>query len=117
MRMMDDDTGFTGPVNIGNPGEFTIKELAELIIELTGSKSKIIYLPLPQDDPLQRKPDIALAKERLDWEPKVCHKCTLLRIAKDPVMHTCRAAGVRIKAGARKCSNCLSRWPAFMVRG
>eukprot|EP01010_Urceolus_cornutus_P000384 NODE_1051_length_1142_cov_985.473925_g799_i0.p1 GENE.NODE_1051_length_1142_cov_985.473925_g799_i0~~NODE_1051_length_1142_cov_985.473925_g799_i0.p1 ORF type:complete len:229 (-),score=45.23 NODE_1051_length_1142_cov_985.473925_g799_i0:55-741(-) len=71
IRMMNSEKGFTGPVNIGNPGEFTIKELAELVIELTGSKSKIVYLPLPHDDPLQRKPDITLAKAKLDWEPKV----------------------------------------------
>jgi len=61
---------FTGPVNIGNPGEFTIKQLAELVIELTGSKSKIVYRPLPADDPVRRRPDITLAKERLGWEPK-----------------------------------------------
>jgi len=62
---------FTGPVNIGNPGEFTILELAEAVIRLTGSSSRIINKPLPQDDPLQRKPDISLAQERLGWEPKV----------------------------------------------
>jgi len=62
---------FTGPVNIGNPGEFTILQLAEKIIQLTNSKSKIIYLPLPQDDPMQRKPDITLAKEKLNWAPSV----------------------------------------------
>jgi UDP-glucuronate decarboxylase len=61
----------TGPVNLGNPGEFTIHELAEAVIRQTGSKSKIIYEPLPQDDPLQRKPDISLARERLGWEPEV----------------------------------------------
>jgi UDP-glucuronate decarboxylase len=60
-----------GPINLGNPGEFTILELAEKTIELTGSKSKINYKPLPQDDPLQRRPDISLAKKELDWEPKV----------------------------------------------
>lgn len=60
-----------GPVNIGNPGEFTIKELAETVIEMTNSTSKIVYLPLPQDDPKQRKPDIAKAKELLNWEPTV----------------------------------------------
>ncbi len=61
----------TGPVNIGNPGEFTIMELAEKIIKMTKSKSKIIFEPLPQDDPKQRKPDITLAKQFLNWEPKV----------------------------------------------
>ncbi len=69
--MNNTDEDFIGPVNIGNPGEFTILELAEKVIELTNSRSKIIYLPLPQDDPLQRKPDISLAKEKLNWSPKV----------------------------------------------
>ncbi len=68
MRTGDD---FTGPVNIGNPTEVTIKSLAEKIIQLTGSKSKIVYKPLPEDDPIQRQPDIALAKKELNWEPKV----------------------------------------------
>lgn len=72
VRMMDTGDDFTGPVNIGNPGEFTMLELAQNIIELTGSKSKIVYLPLPQDDPTQRQPNISLAKEKLNgWEPKV----------------------------------------------
>jgi UDP-glucuronate decarboxylase len=62
---------FTGPVNLGNPNEFTIRELAEKVIELTGSRSKLVNRPLPQDDPMQRKPDIALARERLDWTPTV----------------------------------------------
>jgi UDP-glucuronate decarboxylase len=69
--MMNSRSDFTGPVNIGNPGEFTIGELAEEVIRLTGSKAQIQYNPLPQDDPKQRKPDIALAKRELDWEPKV----------------------------------------------
>jgi UDP-glucuronate decarboxylase len=69
--MMDSSDDFTGPVNIGNPGEFTMLELAEKIISLTGSSSKIIYRPLPRDDPKQRKPDISLAKEELHWEPKI----------------------------------------------
>jgi len=71
MTKMMDTKDFTGPVNLGNPDEFTIKELAEKVLELTGSKSKIIYKELPQDDPRRRKPDISLAKEKLDWEPKV----------------------------------------------
>jgi len=72
VSLMDDtDEDFTGPVNIGNPGEFTILELAQKIIALTNSKSKIIYMPLPEDDPMQRKPDITLAKEKLNWTPKV----------------------------------------------
>jgi UDP-glucuronate decarboxylase len=72
IRMMDTGEDFIGPVNIGNPGEFTMLELAQHIIDLTGSKSKIIFLPLPADDPTQRQPDITLAKEKLGgWEPKV----------------------------------------------
>lgn len=71
VRMMA-SKDFTGPVNIGNPGEFTMLELAEKVIKLTGSKSKIVYMPLPADDPKQRKPDIALAKEKLNgWEPHI----------------------------------------------
>ena len=70
VRLMEKD-GITGPTNIGNPGEFTIRELAEIVIEMTGSASKIIEEPLPQDDPKQRKPDITQAKEVLDWEPQV----------------------------------------------
>jgi len=71
VRMMDSREEFTGPVNIGNPNEFTISELAEQIIALTGTKSKIIYEDLPSDDPLQRQPDISLAKRELDWEPHI----------------------------------------------
>jgi UDP-glucuronate decarboxylase len=70
-KMMNSRKDFFGPVNIGNPYEFTIKELAEQVIELTGSKSKISFEPLPQDDPMQRQPDISLAKKELDWEPKI----------------------------------------------
>ena len=71
VRLMASPADFTGPCNLGNPGEFTIKQLAEKIVEKTGSKSKLIYQPLPADDPLQRKPVIDLAKEHLGWEPKV----------------------------------------------
>lgn len=71
IRLMNSRDGFTGPVNVGNPNEFTILELAQKVIELTGSKSKIIYEPLPSDDPMQRQPDIELAKKELDWEPKI----------------------------------------------
>ena len=70
IRMMEADRVF-GPVNIGNPGEFTIKQLAELVIELTGSSSKLVHAPLPEDDPMQRQPDITLARELLGWEPSV----------------------------------------------
>lgn len=80
VRMMASRDGFWGPVNIGNPGEFTMLELAEQIIELTNSKSKIIYLPLPQDDPMQRRPVIDLAKKELDnWEPKIQLKEGLIK--------------------------------------
>ncbi len=71
VRMMNSREGFTGPVNIGNPGEFTMLELAQKIIEHTGSSSKIVYMPLPQDDPTQRRPVIELAKKELDWAPVV----------------------------------------------
>ncbi len=71
VRLMNSSDDFTGPINIGNPDEFTMLDLAEKVIDLTGSKSKLIYMPLPQDDPMQRQPDIALAKEILDWKPTV----------------------------------------------
>jgi UDP-glucuronate decarboxylase len=71
IRMMATDDSFTGPVNTGNPGEFTMIELANIILELTGSKSKLVFKPLPGDDPKQRKPDISLAKEKLGWEPTI----------------------------------------------
>ncbi len=70
IRFMEQDE-VIGPINMGNPGEFTIKELAELVIELTGSRSQLVYRPLPQDDPTRRQPDITLARKHLDWEPKV----------------------------------------------
>jgi UDP-glucuronate decarboxylase len=71
MRMMAASDTFTGPVNLGNPNEFTILELAQKIIALTGSKAKIVFQPLPEDDPLQRQPNISLAKAQLGWEPKI----------------------------------------------
>jgi UDP-glucuronate decarboxylase len=71
LRLMGSRDELTGPVNIGNPGEFTIRQLAEKVIELTGSRSKLVKMPLPADDPLQRQPDIALARKELGWEPKV----------------------------------------------
>lgn len=79
IALMNSRDGFTGPVNIGNPNEFTIKELAEEILKLTGSKSKLIYEPLPQDDPMQRQPDISLAKKELNWEPKIQLKDGLVK--------------------------------------
>lgn len=71
IRLMNTEPGFTGPVNLGNPGEFTMLELAEKVIELTGSRSKLTFMPLPQDDPKQRQPNIELAKAKLGWEPNV----------------------------------------------
>lgn len=71
-RMMNSETGFTGPVNMGNPGEFTMLELAEKVMRLTASKSRLTFKALPMDDPKQRQPNIALAKEKLGWEPTVC---------------------------------------------
>jgi len=70
LMLMNQDNQFTGPINLGNPREFTMKELAALIIDLTGSKSQLVFQPLPQDDPKQRKPDISLAKRVLGWEPE-----------------------------------------------
>ncbi len=71
LRMMESERGFSGPVNIGNPGEFTMLELAEKVLRLTASKSRLVHKPLPADDPRQRRPDISLARAKLDWEPKV----------------------------------------------
>jgi UDP-glucuronate decarboxylase len=71
LRMMDTAIDVTGPVNIGNPGEFTMLELAQTVIRLTNSKSKVIHLPLPQDDPKQRRPEISLAQKVLDWNPQI----------------------------------------------
>jgi UDP-glucuronate decarboxylase len=71
MGLMDSGDHVTGPINIGNPGEFTIRQLAEQVIDLTGSKSKLVFMPLPQDDPKQRQPNIEKAREILGWEPKV----------------------------------------------
>ena len=75
------DGDITGPVNIGNPSEFTVTQLAELVLEATGSRSEIVYEPLPVDDPTQRKPDITLARTHLDWEPEVALRDGLLRTA------------------------------------
>ncbi|MCA1661689.1 MAG: NAD-dependent epimerase/dehydratase family protein, partial [Novosphingobium sp.] len=71
LALMDSEEGWPGPVNLGNPGEFTIGQLAQKVIAMTGSSSKIVERPLPADDPLQRRPDISLAQERLKWQPKV----------------------------------------------
>ncbi|WP_455212041.1 UDP-glucuronic acid decarboxylase family protein [Kaarinaea lacus] len=79
IRLMNSKDSFTGPVNTGNPGEFTIKELAENVITLTGSKSKLVFKPLPSDDPRQRQPNIELARQELGWEPKVPLKEGLIK--------------------------------------
>lgn len=79
IRMMESQSGFTGPVNLGNTGEYTMLQLANIIIALTKSKSSIIYKPLPQDDPVQRRPNIDLAKQNLGWEPKISLEEGLLR--------------------------------------
>jgi UDP-glucuronate decarboxylase len=79
IRMMASPESFTGPVNIGNPNEFTIMQLAEQVIKLTNSKSKIVRMPLPSDDPTQRQPNIELAKKMLDWEPKIQLKEGLIK--------------------------------------
>ncbi|MDH5515382.1 MAG: SDR family oxidoreductase [Gammaproteobacteria bacterium] len=71
IKLMDSPDGFTGPVNLGNPGEFTILELAQKAIDMTGSRSELVFKPLPSDDPTRRCPDISVAKEQLDWEPVV----------------------------------------------
>ena len=72
LRMMDTEVGFTGPINLGNPSGFTMLELAEKVLTHVGTKSKLVFAPLPQDDPKQRKPDIRLAQGKLSWEPTVC---------------------------------------------
>jgi UDP-glucuronate decarboxylase len=77
IRLMESDEDVTGPINLGNPGEFSIKELAGKVISMTGSDSKIVYEPLPQDDPTQRQPDITQAREKLNWQPTVALKTGL----------------------------------------
>lgn len=96
IRLMDapDETVF--PVNIGNPVEFTIRQLAELVLELTGSRSRLVFKPLPQDDPVQRRPDITRAREHLGWEPKVPLRTGLLKTIEyfDDVLHARRFQAV-----------------------
>jgi UDP-glucuronate decarboxylase len=106
---MESPVELIGPVNLGNPAEFTIKELAELVLELTGSKSKLAYLPLPQDDPRQRRPDIALAKDRLGWQPGVALREGLLdtilyfdRLLSSAAIAATAVNGVRRPAKARR---------------
>lgn len=79
IRMMNGPESFVGPVNIGNPGEFTIRELAELVLEQVGGDSELVYRPLPADDPTRRRPDISLAKDRLDWQPETDLKTGLAK--------------------------------------
>lgn len=97
VRMMDQDD-FTGPVNLGNPNEITIRELASRVIELTGSRSKLIEMPLPKDDPYRRRPDITLAQEKLDWTPSVdLEKGLRLAIAYfDEALRSERSADLRV---------------------
>ena len=71
VRMMASPEEVTGPINMGNPGEFTIRQLAEMVLKMVGSKSKLVMKPLPQDDPRQRQPDITLAKNALGWQPQI----------------------------------------------
>ncbi|WP_158812099.1 UDP-glucuronic acid decarboxylase family protein [Beijerinckia sp. L45] len=78
-RLMDSGPEITGPINLGNPGEFTMRQLAETILDLTGSTSSIVHEPLPMDDPRQRQPDITLAREKLGWEPTIALKAGLVR--------------------------------------
>ncbi len=110
LAMMNGPDGFPGPVNLGNPGEFTIKELAEMVIELTGAPSKLTFRPLPSDDPLQRRPDISLAKEKLGWEPKIALREGLQKTIdyfsgidltqyRKPTKHTAHASTDRDLAG------------------
>jgi UDP-glucuronate decarboxylase len=79
VRLMNTGDDVTGPVNIGNPNEFTIHELASMVIDLTGSRSRIVHRPLPQDDPRQRRPDISKADEFLNWAPKTALRNGLIR--------------------------------------
>ena len=78
-ELMATPAEITGPINLGNPGEFTIKELAQKIIDLTGSSSKIVHMPLPTDDPRQRRPDISAANELLGWKPTISLREGLLK--------------------------------------
>ncbi|MEO6217660.1 MAG: UDP-glucuronic acid decarboxylase family protein [Sphingomonas sp.] len=79
MALMDTPPEVSGPINLGNPVEFTIRELAELVVEMTGSKSELVFRPLPQDDPMQRKPDITLARATLGWEPTIALRQGLVK--------------------------------------
>jgi UDP-glucuronate decarboxylase len=79
MRLMNSGDDVTGPINLGNPVEFTMRQLAELVLELTGGKSGLVHRPLPSDDPRQRQPDITLAKQHLDWTPTAPLKVGLMR--------------------------------------
>jgi hypothetical protein len=108
IAMMDQDE-LVGPVNLGNPGEFTILELATMVKELTGSKSEIVFQPLPQDDPVRRGPDIALAKARLLWEPPIPLRDGLTRTI-DYFRLPTRCAGPARKPPSRGLSHFRPRW-------
>ena len=101
MAMMDTERGFTGPINLGNPVESTMLELARKVLDLTGSRSKIVYRPLPSDDPRQRLPDISVARERLGWAPKVSLEQGLIRVIRyfDQLLHK-GAARLRLEHAA-----------------
>ena len=71
IKLMNSDNQITGPINLGNPGEFTINELAQQVVEITNSSSNFVFKPLPSDDPIQRCPDISVAKETLNWQPEI----------------------------------------------
>jgi UDP-glucuronate decarboxylase len=79
IRLMNSDASITGPINLGNPGEFSVLELAYAVLDLTGSRAKVVHKALPSDDPKQRRPDISKAKQLLDWEPKIPLKEGLIR--------------------------------------
>ena len=83
ISLMNDETNLTGPVNLGNPQDFTMLELASLIVELTNSRSELVFQSLPQDDPKQRKPDISLAKDRLNWSPNILLREGLLKTIRE----------------------------------
>ena len=93
---MNTPESMTGPYNLGNPGEFTIRELAEKVIDLTGSSSKLHFMPLPQDDPQQRKPDLTKTKEALGWEPKTSLKDGLMKTI--PYFDQLLKRGIEIEA-------------------
>lgn len=103
MRLMAAPRGMTGPINLGNPGEFTIRQLAETVVEMTGARSRLIHRPLPQDDPRQRRPDLARAKAELDWQPTTALRDGLARTIAyfRSLMNVPEVTPVRAKARSR----------------